>query len=314
MLGNKDIVLVTGATGSQGGAVAAALLSNEHTVRIMVRASSANTDQVKKLKDLGASVVIADIDNRESLEMALSDVHGLFSVQAMDDGTDSERRHADALIAAASKMGVVHVVHVSVSGIDSYERSPGWGSCRWNEKYWTDKRFAEETVKNAGFEHWTILRPTFLMDNFIPPKVYGMYPGLDEGKITVVFNEDKKLQFIDVGDTGKFAIAAFNAPEKYHRQSIELAGDELTIGELANVIGKVMQTGIEVEYVTEPEAVKRGMFWALANYQEWTNQVGYSVNIEDLKKYGIPLTTFEQFSEKNRYLFPAIKKDRLGPI
>lgn len=47
------------------------------------------------------------------------------------------------------------------------------------------------------------------MDNFIPPKVYGMYPGLDEGKITVVFKEDKKLQFIDVGDNGKFAIAAY---------------------------------------------------------------------------------------------------------
>jgi uncharacterized protein YbjT (DUF2867 family) len=303
MLSNKETILVTGATGSQGGAVAAALLNNGHTVRILVRAASANTDPVKKLKDLGASVIIADIDDPEALEMAMSDLHGLFSVQAMDDGTGSERRHADALVTAALKMGVVHVVHVSVSGIDTFESSPGWGANRWNEKYWTDKRYAEEAVKNAGFKYWTILRPTFFMDNFIPPKVYGMYPGLDEGRITVVFNPDKKLQFVDVEDTGKFATAAFNEPEKFNRQCIELAGDELTIGELANLIS----TNIEVEYVTESEAVKRGMFPALANYQEWTNQVGYSVNIEGLKKYGIPLTNFEQFAERSRDLFPKIK-------
>ena len=305
MLSNREIILVTGATGSQGGAVATALLNNGNTVRIVVRASSADTDQVKKLKSLGALVAIADMDNRQSLEKALSGVHGVFSVQAMDDGTDSERRHADALVAAALNSGVEHVVHVSVNLVDRYEEFPGWGAGRWNESYWTSKRYAEEAVKNAGFKYWTILRPVFFMDNFIPPKANVMYAGLDKGKITVVFNPDKKLQFIDVADTGKFADAAFNAPEKFNKQIIDLAGDELTISELAGVIGKTMQTNIDIEYVTESEAVKRGMIPGLANYQEWTNEVGYSVNREALKKWDISLTTFEEFAIKSKHLFPT---------
>ncbi|WP_265429054.1 NmrA family NAD(P)-binding protein [Chryseobacterium sp. YIM B08800] len=192
MLNNDNIILVTGATGSQGGAVATALLKRGNKVRVMVRKSSIDSSIAQALNKAGAEIVIADLEDKESIELALQNVYGLFSVQAMSDGTDSERRHADILVDAALRKNVQHVIHVSVSQLGNYQKFPKWGENRWNEKYWLDKSYAEEKVKNAGFKYWTILRPTFLMDNFVQPKVNFMYPGLDSGKITVVFNAKKE--------------------------------------------------------------------------------------------------------------------------
>jgi uncharacterized protein YbjT (DUF2867 family) len=304
MLNIKDIILVTGATSSQGGAVTAALLKRGNNVRVIVRESSLESTAAKILANAGAEVVIADIEDQISLQKAVQGVYGVFSVQAMDNGSDSERRHADMLLNVALQAGVQHIVHVSVSQLGNFKSFPGWGENRWNEKYWTDKEYAESAVKQAGFKYWTVLRPTFFMDNFILPKVNFMYPGLENGKITVVFNPDKKLQFIDVKDTGEFAAAAFNDPEKFNHQIIELAGDKITIGEIADLIGKTTGIKIDLEHLTETQAVNKGMVWPLANYQEWTNVVGYNVDIKALKNYGIPLTSFENFFVRNRNLLP----------
>lgn len=304
MLSKDKIILVTGATGSQGGAVAEALLKKGNTVRVIIRKSSLNLAASQKLKNAGAEIRVADLDDKKSIERALENVYGLFSVQAMSDGTDSERRHADILMESAVKANVQHLVHVSVSQLGNYENFPGWGENRWNESYWTDKKYAEEKVKNSGFKHWTVLRPTFLMDNFTQPKVDFMYPGLDSGKIMVIFNKDKKLQFVDVADIGEFAAAAFNTVEKFDRQIIELAGDELTIDEISDQIAKITGKPINVEHISEAEGITNGMVWPYANYQEWANVVGYNVDINALKSFEIPLTSFAEFLEKNRNRLP----------
>ncbi|WP_345213925.1 SDR family NAD(P)-dependent oxidoreductase [Mucilaginibacter gynuensis] len=298
----ENIILVTGATGTQGHAVAQALLKSRNAVRIIVRKPSRWSETVLQLEQAGAHTVIADMDDEASLNAAMRDVYGLFSVQAMDDDTGSERRHADNLARAAKKAGVQQVVHVSASRTGDYESFPGWGDGKWNEQYWTDKRYAENVIINAGFNYWTILRPTFFMDNFLPPKAPFMYAGLETGSISVVFKPDKKLQFIDTADTGAFAAAAFNDPEHFNRKFIDLAGDELTIGEIVGEIGKVTGKVINVRYITEQEAINGGMFPALANYQEWTNAAGYVVDIDKLSSYCIPLTSFRAFFEKNKHL------------
>lgn len=299
---NEKIILVTGSTGTQGHAVVQALLKKGNAVRSIVRETSRWSEAALNLEQAGAHLMIADMENEASLEVAMQNVYGLFSVQAMDDGTGSERRHADNLARIAKKAGVQQVVHVSASRTGDYESFPGWGEGKWNEQYWTDKRYAENAIINAGFKYWTILRPTFFMDNFLPPKAAFMYAGLESGSISVVFKQDKKLQFISTTDTGAFAAAAFTDPESFNRKFIDLAGDELTIGEIATEIGKVTGKVIEVNYLTEQEAVNGGMFWPLANYQEWTNAAGYKVDFSQLKSYGIPLTSFRSFLEKNKDL------------
>jgi uncharacterized protein YbjT (DUF2867 family) len=302
MLNKENIILVTGATGAQGGAVAKALLKNGNIVRIIVREVSRHSKAAEELKKAGAEIVIADMEDQAFLEAALKDVYALFSVQDMDNGTDSERRHATNLLAAAFKSGVQHVVHASVNQTGNHLQFRNWD--KWNKKYWLDKQFGEDTLRSAGFKYWTILRPVFFMDNFITPKVAFMFPDLGKGEIVTAWDSTAKLQLIAVDDTGAFAAAAFNNPEKFNEQIIDLAGDELTIGEIAESITKVTGKNIHIDYVGEEEAVQKGLHPAFANVQIWNNEIGYNVNIQALKAYGLPVINFSQYLEKNKSLLP----------
>ena len=49
--------------------------------------------------------------------------------------------------------------------------------------YWDSKEDVENTVRNAGFGTFTILKPAFMMDNFIAPKAPIMFPHLPGGEI-----------------------------------------------------------------------------------------------------------------------------------
>jgi uncharacterized protein YbjT (DUF2867 family) len=60
-----DPVLVTAATGNQGGATARALLANGSTVRVLVRNPEA--PNAKALAAAGAQVVVGDLDDLASL-------------------------------------------------------------------------------------------------------------------------------------------------------------------------------------------------------------------------------------------------------
>ncbi len=65
---SKDIILVTGSTGQQGGAVARQLLSRGYRVRAMTRKPEG--EPAKALSALGAEVVQGDLDDPNSLERA----------------------------------------------------------------------------------------------------------------------------------------------------------------------------------------------------------------------------------------------------
>jgi uncharacterized protein YbjT (DUF2867 family) len=302
MLNKENIILVTGATGAQGGAVAKALLKNGNTVRIIAREASRHSKAAEEMEKAGAKIVIADMEDQPSLEMALKGVYGVFSVQGMDNGTDSERRHVAALMAAAINAGVQHIVHASVNQTGNHEQFRNWD--KWNKKYWLDKQFGEDTLRKAGFKCWTILRPVFFMDNFIAPKVAFMFPDLAKGEIVTAWDSNAKLQLIAVDDTGAFAAAAFNNPEKFNEQIIDLAGDELTIGEIAESITNVTGKNIHIDYVSEAEAVQKGLHPDFANVQIWNNEVGYNADIQALKGYGLSVTNFSQYLEKYRNLLP----------
>jgi uncharacterized protein YbjT (DUF2867 family) len=302
MLNKENTILVTGATGAQGGAVAKALLKNGNTVRIIVRGASRHSKAAEELEKSGAEIIIADMEDPASLEEALKGVYALFSVQDMNNGTDSERRHATNLLTAAFEAGVQQVVHASVNQTGNHLQFRNWD--KWNQKYWLDKQFGEDTLRNAGFKYWTILRPVFFMDNFIIPKVVFMFPDLAKGAIVTAWDSNAKLQLIAVEDTGAFAAAAFNDPEKFNRQVIDLAGDELTVDEIAASIAKVTGRNIHVDHVSEAEAVKKGTHPGFANAQAWNNEVGYNVDIQALKGYGLQLNNFSQYLEKNKSLLP----------
>jgi uncharacterized protein YbjT (DUF2867 family) len=297
------LILVTGATGAQGGATAKALLNEKIPVRVLVR--NPGSDDAKALAAMGAEVVKGDFNDKETLVTAMQGVYGVFSMQqpAMDD-SDSERRHGKALVEAALAAEVTHFVHTSVCEAGNHTQFPRWGSGHWGEKYWTDKWDVEEMVRNANFTYWTVLKPAFMMDNFIEPKASRMFPHLQKGKLFSAFKPDTKLQLICADDVGAFAKSAFIAPEKFHEQNIPLAAEALTTVEMAAAMAEGLGRPVVVETATPEEAVSAGLFKGWVRSQEWVNETGgYRADMEAAKQWGVPLTSFSQWIERHAGVF-----------
>lgn len=292
-------ILVTGATGAQGGATARELLAHGHRVRIMTRNPDAPSAQA--LVQAGAEAVRGDMGDAISVEAAMQGVTGVFSVQIPDmSGSDNERLHGFTLMQAAVKAGVRQFVHTSVTSTDRHTSFPRWGTGYWSEKYWTDKWDIEEAVRAAGFASWTVLKPAFMMDNFAMPKAKHMFPHLRQGEIATALRANTRMQLIAADDVGAFARAAFDDPETFNRRNIDLAAEALTMAEVASTLTNVLGKKVVAVALTPEEAVARGLFPGWVRSQEWSNEIGYRADIEALKQYGIVLTPFEQWVRKHR--------------
>jgi len=304
-MNNQKLILVTGATGLQGGAVANEALKQGFNVRILVR--DENSTKAQELIQKGAEAVVGNFDDPISLENAMKDVEAVFSVpiSGIDTvETDRERKQAYTLIQSARKAGVKQFVHTSVAATSRYTEFPDWGTGKWFEKYWTDKWDIEEAVRAAGFPAWTILKPAAIMNNFIDEKKMSMmYPLLKQGKIQSVTFADTRIDHIAMEDIATFACAAFANPEKFNQHNIELAAESLTFQKIAETIFDVTGKKIEVTTLTEEVALTQGEHPISVKSQQWDNVAGYNVDIDALKTYNIKLTSFKEFVEKHKEQF-----------
>lgn len=116
------LVLVTGATGNQGGAVARHLLAQGLKVRALTR--DTNSPKAQALAKLGSQVVLGDLNDIDSLDAALRGVHNVFAVQdywAKDVGFEGEVKQGKNLANAARKAGVEHFVQSGMAKAERFE-------------------------------------------------------------------------------------------------------------------------------------------------------------------------------------------------
>jgi uncharacterized protein YbjT (DUF2867 family) len=289
-------VLVTGATGKQGGATARALLSAGVPVRALVR--DPGTERAEAVRALGAELVTGDLYDPESLRPAMLGVRGVFSVQMPDmtdlDG-DSELVQGLNLVDAAREAGVPQFVHTSVSGAGQHTSVPGWAEGRWAsmEHYLTTKTAIQDRVREAGFTHWTLLKPGFFMENFVPPSF--LLPHGPGGGLVTTIKPGTGLALVAVADIGAAAAAAFAGPARFHRVELELASDLLTMTGVAEVLSGALGVEITAPDMTPEEAVAAGAP-AFAVRHEWQNEVGHPARPEYARELGIPLTSFADWA------------------
>lgn len=160
---NGGPILVTGATGKQGGAVVRALLQAGGTVRAMTR--DPQSDAAQALAAQGVEVAKGDFNDSASLDAALAGVGGVFSMQmgSHPGDPDTEIVTGKALIEAAGRAGVDTIVHTSVARAGDQKNFVGWDEGRWEPLYWDNKAAVIDMVKTQGFRHWTILKPAMIM-------------------------------------------------------------------------------------------------------------------------------------------------------
>ncbi|MEW1797235.1 NmrA/HSCARG family protein [Streptomyces niveus] len=235
--GTDGTILVTGATGRQGGATATQLLAAGLPVRALVRDPSAPA--AKALTAAGAELRTGDLDDPHSLAAALDGVHGVFGVTPDDLDAEREIRRGRALVDAAVSAGVGHFVFASVGGAER-----GTGIPYWESKWQIERHLAATGLPS------TVLRPVRFMENHT---LTGLpVGGIVDGVLTHLFAPDTPVQLIAVTDIGAFAALAFARPQDYLGQALELAGDELTPERTVQLITD--RLGREVRYRQVPAA------------------------------------------------------------
>ena len=277
----KSVILVTGATGNQGGAVARHLLSRGYKVRALTRKPESGA--AKELARRGASVVQGDLDDPALLERALEGVWGVFAIQnTWEAGVAQEEEQGKRLAELARKKGVQHFVYTSVGSAHRQTGIPHFDN-KWR---------IEETVRRLGFPSYTILRPVFFMDNFLTP---WFKPGLLEGKLLIGVKPSTVLQMIAVDDIGKFGLRAFEQHEQMNRRAIDIAGDQHTMPRTVEILSK--EIGRKIEFVQVPIAEVRKFSEDYATMLEWFDRVGYNADIPKLSaEYGIRPMTLAQWA------------------
>lgn len=272
---NPKIILVTGATGQQGGAVAKHLLEKGWRLRALVR--DPEKPSAISLHEKGVEIIKGDYDDRHTLDFAMQGVYGAYSVQSLSD-VKTEIRHGKAVADAAKTARVKHFVYSSVAGVDQNTGIPHFESKLEIEKY----------IKSIGLPA-TVLRPVFFMENFNTR----FKKQIAEGKLSLPLHPTTQLQMIAVNDIGAFASMAFGNPKKYIGKELEIAGDELSMIQVRDILEKTLMRS----FIFDEQPLEELRKWNkdIARMYEWFREKGYSVNISKLRKINPSLMTFESW-------------------
>jgi len=286
------LILVSGATGQQGGSVARNLLQRGFGVRALTR--DPDKPEAKELAGLGAEVVSGDLEDASSIERVLDGVHGVFSVQQFfEAGYEGEVRQGVRLADAAKSAGVEHYVYSSVGSAHRETGIPHFES-KWE---------VEEHVRGSGVSY-TVPRPVFFMQNweFMREPILG-------GTLPQPLDPDRPLQMLAVEDIGVFVAMAFENPDEWIGREVDLAGDEMAMLEIADTFSRVI--GRQVDYVQVPwEGFEEQMGEEATVMYRWFNDYGYEADIAALEKEHPGLLSLEQYLRGHGWENAAVDRSR----
>jgi uncharacterized protein YbjT (DUF2867 family) len=274
---NSKTILVTGATGTQGGAVAKELLKRGYKVRGLTR--NPESERAQSMAALGVEMVQGDFDDAASLAAAMDGAYGVFAVTNFwEHGYVTEIAHGEQLIDAALAAGVQHFVFTSVAGGDTYTGIPHFDS----------KGEIEVYLRDSGLGY-SIVRPVEFMDNIAYNRKQIMSGTYFDPRDT-----GKSHQWIAASDIGFFVGTALDSPKEWLGKELDIAGDQLTLAEYVDMLS--VTTGVDVHH----QQISWNSFEKNAGEEmtimlRWFDETGYSVDIEALRDQYPDLLTYEQY-------------------
>ncbi|CAG8307497.1 unnamed protein product [Penicillium salamii] len=291
-------VLITGATGKQGGSLIRSLVARKSPLEILAVTRNPQSHSAQKLAKLSSNIrlVEGNLDDPAALfktaqNLTQSAIWGVYSVQTAIGNGASEERQGKALVDESLKQKGQFFVYSSVDrgGDASYTSAtkiPHFINKHNIEHHLVDKS------KNTDMK-WFILRPTAFYENLVP----GFF-----GKVfATCFKmalKGKPLQMVATDDIGFFGAEAFMNPEKYQNQSLSLAGDDLTYDQFASIFEQKTGQPIPSTY-----RFLCSMFMAsmkdMGYMFKWFHDTGYKANISELKQINPNLKDFGTWLEQD---------------
>ena len=264
---SKRTIMVTGATGQQGGAVARALLSRGHRVKALTR--KPDSDGARQLASAGADVVAGDLADAASIVKAAKDVDTMFLMgNSYEAGLEEETRQGIIAADAAKAAGVGHLIYSSVADADKKTGIPHFES----------KYLVEKHIVGLGIPY-TISAPVAFMENVVAPWSIG---ALSQGTHAFAMPAKRVLQLVALADIGAFVAALAERREQVFGKRFDFAGDELSGEEQAKILSEAI--GRQIGYQEIPIAAARQQSEDAALMFEWFDRVGYDVDIAALRR------------------------------
>jgi len=306
---SKKIITVFGATGAQGGGLARAILLDSNSpfgVRAVTR--DKNSDKAKELAQLGAEVVVADIDDRPAVENALKGAYGAYFVTFFWAHFSAEKEKAEAAVFAdaAKQANLKHVIWSTLEDTREYvpltdQRMPTLGG-QYKVPHFDAKGESDKLFTAAGIPT-TFLLASFYWDNFI---YFGLGPKRGEdGKLALTLPiGDAKMAGIAAEDIGKCAYGIFKKGTELVGKKIGIAGEHLTgngmAGELSNALGEpVAYNKISAEVFRGfgfPGADDLGNMFQV--YDEFEKELNKTRDVDFSRQLNPDLMNFEQWLKK----------------
>jgi len=299
-------VLICGATGKQGGAVINTLLEENADFEILAVTRDAQSGSARKLSAKSPKIKLVQGNMAEpgaifeaAKKVTQSPIWGVFSVQAatgFNQGGGGELGQGKAMVDASIKAGVKFFVYTSVdrhgeASLDNPTDIPQFAS-----KHKIEHHLIDST--KGGEMDWAILRPVAFMENFTDGFFGRAF--VTSWRLAV---KDKPLQLVAVSDIGYFGAQAFLRPEAFRGRGISLAGDELTLDQLAKVFRGKTGRDPAGTYAF----ICSLLMWMAKDFGlmfRWFHDVGYAADIAELKKmhpglkdFGAWLETESQFAK-----------------
>lgn len=293
------LILVTGATGTQGQATVRALKAYPCRIRGLVRSST--SPAAETIRGLGAELAIGDFDDITSLEAAVQGVDAVFlNVSPSFEDPEAETRHAKNMVSVLTQPGsiVKTLVHTTTVLTGQHATFPGWDI--WNDfarQYWLSKAANEDLVRASAIPNWTILRPATFMSNYLQPLAPFFFPELlTKGIFRTALKPDTPTMLISPEDVGRFAAAALVRPEEFRHREIDLGSEALTPPQIAAALAHAVGKPVRAEYMPDEEIRRLIPQSHVIAAQTYFNERSAMIDTDILRgRWGIKSRTFEEF-------------------
>ncbi|KAF3008029.1 hypothetical protein E8E14_003937 [Neopestalotiopsis sp. 37M] len=303
-------LLITGATGNQGGAVIDALLARQPS-DFLILAVTRNTESASAqrlaAKSKNIKLVQGDLDavpalfeSAKKLAAGLSvPLWGVYSVQvSMGKGVtlDGEVRQGKAMVDESVKNDVQHFVYSSVErGGDDRSWENPTPVPHFQTKHQIEHHLRDATTGGKSKMGWTILRPVIFMDNLSPGFAGKVFMTMVRDTM-----KDKPLQWIATKDIGFFAAEAFHNPPAWNQKAFGIAGDELTFPQLSESFKRATGAGAETTFGLLGKALKAAVS-ELGIMVNWFKDDGYKANLPRVHQFHPNALTLEQWLKTSAF-------------
>ncbi|KAK5167334.1 uncharacterized protein LTR77_007033 [Saxophila tyrrhenica] len=274
-------LVVTGATGKQGGGLINALLDlSPQPFEIYAVTRNTTSGGSKALASKGVKLIQGDFENAEQIFKQVEKPWGLFSVTMPLGGAKKEEVQGKAMTKAALDAGIQHIIFTATDRGAQSDTDPT-PIPHFASKFNIEKDIEQKAKASSQGATWTFLRPVAFYENLIPGFI-------GKGFVSMwrLNGLDNKVQHVSTKDIGKVAADAFvnaSSPE-YKNKAVHLAGDELSPRQMATIFKEVTGEEIPATYSWLATVLRWMLNEQLGIMMKWWTTAGFKTDVEATRK------------------------------